>query len=157
MQLKKPDARKSHMKQLLWKIFLLIPPAVALVAEALPYGAVLIFGEPAKDGTIERIQYLTSYFDPLNLGYANFGPPLTAFLTIALLLCGLALLFTDRAAVPMLFLGAFACAASLLPLLNGPNSFTSTGTAISVLLGAELVLAVVYRRFFSEKAKACYL
>lgn len=145
------------MKQLLWKIFLLIPPAAALVAEALPYGAVLIFGEPAKDGSIERVQYLTSYFDPLNLGYANFGPPLAAFLTCALLLCGLALLFTDRAALPMLFLAVFACAASLLPLLYGIDFYSTVGAIISALLGAEIILSALYRHFFSEKGKARYV
>ena len=35
------------MKQKIWKIFLLLPPLAALILEILPYGAVLIFGEPA--------------------------------------------------------------------------------------------------------------
>ena len=145
------------MKQKIWEIFLLLPPLAALILEILPYGAVLIFGEPAEDGTIERIQYLTSYFDPLNLGYANFGPPLTAFLTCVLLLCGFALLTTDRAALPHLLISVFACAASLSPLLYGIDFYSTVGAIISVLFGAEIVLTILYRRFFSDKAKERYV
>ncbi len=145
------------MKQLLWRIFLLIPPAAALVAEALPYGATLNFGVQAEDGSIETVRVLTSYFDPRNLGYANFGPPLAAFLTCALLLCGLIQLFTDRAAGPMLFCATFACASSLLPLLYGIEFYPTLGAIISALFGIEIVLTVLYRRFFSDKAKARYV
>lgn len=145
------------MKQKIWKIILLLPAIAALILEMLPYGAVLNFGVQAEDGSIERVQVLTSYFDPLNFGYANFGPTLTALLTCALFLCCGALFFSNKASMPVAILSVFACAASLSPLLYGIEYYSGVGAAISVLLGVEIILAFVYRRFYSDKANERYV
>lgn len=49
--------------------------AAALVLELLPWGAVLVFGRPAEDGTIGRFRETFSYFSLTPAGYANFFPP----------------------------------------------------------------------------------
>ena len=53
---------------------LLLLPALTLVLEALPYGAVLQFARPAA----APLRELYSYFDLTPFGYANFAPLFTA-------------------------------------------------------------------------------
>ena len=141
------------MKKIVCKIILLLPAAAALVLEILPYSAALHFGVQAENGDIENLRVLTSCFDSLNFGYANFGPPLTALLTCAALLCFAALFFSDKALVPAAIFSAIAFAASLIPLLYG-TEYTGAGAAISALLGAETIAAFLFRRFCIEKPKA---
>ena len=61
---------------------LFIFPLAALILELLPYGAVLRFARP--DGA-EPFRQTFSYFNLTPFGYANFGPFLTAVLTVGLL------------------------------------------------------------------------
>lgn len=153
LERRKRAARKD-MKKTVWKIILLLPAAAALALEILPYSAALNFGVQAENGDIENLRVLTSCFDPLNFGYANFGPPLTAFLTCAALLCFAALFFSDKALVPAAIFSAIAFAASLIPLLYGTEYYTGAGAAISALLGAETIAAFLFRRFCVEKPEA---
>ena len=60
---------------------LLLLPALTLVLEALPYGAVLQFARPAA----APLRELYSYFDLTPFGYANFAPLFTALGTCVLL------------------------------------------------------------------------
>lgn len=61
---------------------LLILPVVAIVLEALPYGAVLNFADESQ-----TYRETFSYFSLTPYGYANFGPLIAAVLTcVALLL-----------------------------------------------------------------------
>ena len=60
---------------------LLLFPVLALILEALPYGAVLQFGRPAA----APLRELYSYFDLTPFGYANFAPLFTALGTCVLL------------------------------------------------------------------------
>lgn len=60
---------------------LLLLPVLALILEALPYGAVLQFGRPAA----APLRELYSYFDLTPFGYANFAPLFTALGTCVLL------------------------------------------------------------------------
>lgn len=53
---------------------LLLFPVLALILEALPYGAVLQFARPAA----APLRELYSYFDLTPFGYANFAPLFTA-------------------------------------------------------------------------------
>lgn len=124
----------------------LILPAVALVLEALPYGAVLNF--KLYKGEIIRQTY--SYFSLTPFGYANFGPMLTAVLT-----CGVALLAvlyciygTDNLRCMERDLSLIAAAASLSPLFMGLDHFSFVGGLITLtLLGQWLCL------WFSGKKK----
>ena len=60
---------------------LLLFPVLALILEALPYGAVLRFARPAA----APLRELYSYFDLTPFGYANFAPLFTALGTCVLL------------------------------------------------------------------------
>ena len=60
---------------------LLLFPVLALILEALPYGAVLQFARPAA----APLRELYSYFDLTPFGYANFAPLFTALGTCVLL------------------------------------------------------------------------
>lgn len=110
----------------------LILPAVALILEALPYGAVLNF--MLYGGKIVRSTY--SYFSLTPFGYANFGPMLTAVLT-----CGVALLAvlyciygTKRLYCMERELSLIAAAASLSPLIMGLDHFSFVGGLITLTL-----------------------
>ena len=59
------------------RLMYLALPALTLILEILPYGAVCNFANP--EGEAWRRTY--SYFDLTPFGYANFAPLLTAFLT----------------------------------------------------------------------------
>ena len=69
---------------------LLLFPVLALILEALPYGAVLQFARPAA----APLRELYSYFDLTPFGYANFAPLFTALGTCVLLVL-LALSFSS--------------------------------------------------------------
>ena len=60
---------------------LLLFPVLALILEALPYGAVLQFARPDA----APLRELYSYFDLTPFGYANFAPLFTALGTCVLL------------------------------------------------------------------------
>lgn len=140
----RPKLCKEKTKNLLLKFFLLLPPLCALILEALPYGAVLIFKVQTEDGNFETIRVLSSYFDPTNYGYANFGPLIAAVLTCAIILCAVLYFFIPKAATPLKIVSVAACVASLLPLLFGLEYFSAFGTAISILLGVESVFAFLF-------------
>ena len=62
----------------------IITLAAAVALELLPVGAVCCFAvAPEAGGGYTRGSY--SYFDPLVVGYANFGPLLTGSLSCGLL------------------------------------------------------------------------
>ena len=62
---------------------LLLFPVLALILEALPYGAVLQFGRPAA----ARSGSCTPYFDLTPFGYANFAPLFTALAPVSCWSC----------------------------------------------------------------------
>ena len=66
-----------------------------VILELLPYGAVLNFAQP-PESAVESLTYFYSYFDPTPYGYANFGPFLTAILTVAILILSVVCLFSDK-------------------------------------------------------------
>ena len=64
------------------RILSLTAVVVALIAEILPNGAVLLFAS----GPDERIRQTFSYSSLIPFGYANFFPFLTAILTVVVTL-----------------------------------------------------------------------
>ncbi len=98
------------------RLFLL--PLAALVLEAMPFGAVMIFGAPGENGAIEHIRRTACYFSLTPFGYANFGPLFTALFTCALLALAVWQCVRPSAGAykVMLAVNALAVIASLLPL-----------------------------------------
>ncbi len=121
-----------------FKITSLILIFVTLILEILPYGAVLVFGNP--EGADWRYTY--SYFSLTPFGYAVFGPLITAILTCVLMLLFVIVLFKNsKKLCNIIFIIVFIAAlASLSPLLYGLRYFNMVSLAISVLL---IVLTVI--------------
>ena len=114
------------------KIVVLCLLAIAIVLELLPYGAVLIFGNP--DGTGSRTTF--SYFSIIPYGYANFAPLITAILTSVLFIMFFVYMFNNNAELYKRIKGVSIAAViiSFMPLLRGIENYTVTGYAISVML-----------------------
>lgn len=123
------------------KLVLLILSLGALTLEALPYGAVLNFGGP--NGEIWRHTY--SYFSLLPMGYANFGPIITALITCLLLILTAVGVFKQgeglNAAVK--YISGAGALISLSPLLYGINHFSAVGAAITAILSAVFVICFI--------------
>ena len=67
------------------KVCLVVLPALTIVLEVLPLGAVCIFATSPT----ERVKETFSYFSLTPFGYANFAPLITATLTVAIFLLSL--------------------------------------------------------------------
>ena len=116
----------------------LIFPAIALILEILPYGAVCNFANP--EGAPWRETF--SYFSLTPFGYAHFSPFLTAVLTCIVFSVLALYCFTGSKKVRSTA-KALLCAAvalSLCPLLLGLRFFSVTGAFITVSLVSELAL-----------------
>ncbi len=114
------------------KIFSLALSAMVIVLEALPFGAVLRFADPNPDQlTVKTF----SYFDPTPYGYANFGPMLTAVLSVALLIALAVYFAKSKGLTAIRIISAIAIFTSILPLVMlGKLYFTFVGICITVLL-----------------------
>lgn len=114
---------------------LLLLPALTLVLEALPYGAVLQFARPDA----APLRELYSYFDLTPFGYANFAPLFTALGTCVLLILLALYAGTGRrglAAAARIAAGVCALV-SLGPLLLGVRNYSVIGALITAALLAE--------------------
>lgn len=127
---------------------LLLLPVLALILEALPYGAVLQFARPAA----APLRELYSYFDLTPFGYANFAPLFTALGTCVLLVLLALYAATGKrglaaAAQIAAQIAAGVCAlVSLGPLLLGIRNYSVTGALITASLLADcLWLGRVWR------------
>ena len=119
------------------KWLLLALPLAALVLEALPFGAVLNFASPEEPMSVRKT---FSYFSLTPFGYANFGPFLTALLTVALTAAVLIWLLRGKGRTAVRALSVATLVTSLLPLLLGISYYSVIGGCISALLCATLVL-----------------
>jgi len=128
-------AVKFYMKK---SLIMLCTSIIALVLEALPYGAVCNFANP--EGEPWRRTY--SYFDLTPFGYANFAPFIVALLTCALaVMIVLSLVIKKPMRTPILAISAIAALLSLAPLLFGISYFSLVGACITVALLITALLA----------------
>jgi len=119
-------------------LIMLCTSIIALVLEALPYGAVCNFANP--EGEPWRRTY--SYFDLTPFGYANFAPFIVALLTCALaVMIVLSLVIKKPMRTPILAISAIAALLSLAPLLFGISYFSLVGACITVALLITALLA----------------
>lgn len=122
-------------------LVLLVLPVVALVLEALPFGAVLNFASPDS----EPIRRTFSYFSLVPFGYANFGPFITAMLTCLILILALIGVFTGKGKIGVSAVSVAAFVTSLMPLMFGIANFSIVGVLISAALGIEALLSFLIR------------
>ena len=124
------------------KIGLVVLPAITIVLELLPLGAVCIFATSPT----ERVKETFSYFSLTPFGYANFAPLITAILTVAIFLLSLFALKKSGALKALFVLSIIAAVISLLPLVYGLNYYTLVGALITVTLVIESILAKIQKK-----------
>ena len=124
------------------KIGLVVLPAITIVLELLPLGAVCIFATSPT----ERVKETFSYFSLTPFGYANFAPLITAILTVAIFLLSLFALKKSGALKALFVLSIIAAVISLLPLVYGLNFYTLVGALITVTLVIESILAKIQQK-----------
>lgn len=124
------------------KVCLVVLPALTIVLESLPLGAVCIFATSPT----ERVKETFSYFSLTPFGYANFAPFITAILTVAILLLSLFSLKKNSVLKALFVLSIIAAVISLFPLMYGLNYYTLIGAFITIMLVTESVLAKIQQK-----------
>ena len=117
------------------KISLVVFPALTIVLEALPLGAVCTFAPPPT----ERVRETFSYFSLIPFGYANFAPLITAILTVVILLLSLISLKKDSVFNALFVLSIITAIISLMPLMYGLNNYSLVGAFITIALVTESI------------------
>ena len=118
------------------KISLVVFPALTIVLEALPLGAVCTFAPSPT----ERVRETFSYFSLIPFGYANFTPLITAILTVVILLLSLISLKKDSVFNALFVLSIITAIISLMPLMYGLNNYSLVGALITIALVTESIL-----------------
>jgi hypothetical protein len=146
-------AEDSDMNKL--KFAAIIDMTVVIILELLPFGAVCNFAvSPEAGGGYIREMY--SYFNLLPLGYANFGPFITAVLScllITLWIYGFVFESKGRYFTGMSVISAAAFISSLLPVLLGLHFCSVVGVMISALLLVSFFLSVKGFKVFDKSEK----
>ena len=118
------------------KISLVVFPALTIVLEALPLGAVCTFAPSPT----ERVRETFSYFSLIPFGYANFTPLITAILTVVILLLSLISLKKDSVFNALFVLSIITAIISLMPLTHRGNECSLVGALITIALVTESIL-----------------
>jgi len=113
------------------KISLVVFPALTIVLEALPLGAVCTFAPSPT----ERVRETFSYFSLIPFGYANFTP----ILTVVILLLSLISLKKDSVFNALFVLSIITAIISLMPLMYGLNNYSLVGALITIALVTESI------------------
>lgn len=115
------------------KLQMLFLPALTVILELLPWGAVLNY---------ESRRYLYPYFSLVPFGYANFGPLLTALSSVVLLVLSAVAAFRNpkKWRTGLLMVCVVAALFSLMPLLFGIRNFSVVGAMISLCLIGQFAL-----------------
>ena len=124
------------------KVCLAVLPALTIVLELLPLGAVCIFATSPT----ERVKETFSYFSLTPFGYANFAPLITATLTVAIFLLSLFSLKKKGVLKALFVLSIITVVISLLPLMYGLTYYTLVGAFITVTLVIESILAKIQQK-----------
>ena len=117
------------------KVCLAVLPALTIVLELLPLGAVCIFATSPT----ERVRETFSYFSLIPFGYANFAPLITAILTVVILLLSLISLKKDSVFNALFVLSIITAVISLMPLMYGLNNYSLVGALITIALVTESI------------------
>lgn len=117
------------------KVCLAVLPALTIVLELLPFGAVCIFATSPT----ERVKETFSYFSLTPFGYANFAPLITAILTVVILLLSLISLKKDSVFNALFVLSIITAIISLMPLMYGLNNYSLVGAFITIALVTESI------------------
>lgn len=122
------------------KISLVVLPALTIMLEILPLGAVCIFASSPT----ESVKKTFSYFSLIPFGYANFAPFITAILTVVIFLLSLISLKKNKMLNTLFVISSITAVISLLPFVYGLNYLTFVGILITMLLITECILIRVH-------------
>ena len=144
MKYNEDDNKPEFVKEIynMKKVCLAVLPALTIVLELLPFGAVCIFATSPT----ERVKETFSYFSLTPFGYANFAPLITATLTVAIFLLSLFSLKKKGVLKALFVLSIITVVISLLPLMYGLNYYTLVGAFITVTLVIESILAKIHQK-----------
>ena len=115
---------------------------IAIILEALPGGAVLIFSDGSGNGIISTY----SYFSLTPFGYANFAPLITGLLTIALLvmvIAGFVRAGSKKLRTAIIVVNATAVLTSISPLIYGVHYYNTISAAVTTMLVLMLGMTVL--------------
>ncbi len=115
---------------------------IAIILEALPGGAVLIFSDGSGSGIISTY----SYFSLTPFGYANFAPLITGLLTIALLIMvivGFVRAGGKKLRTATIVVNAIAVLISISPLIYGVHYYNTISAAVTTMLVLMLGMTVL--------------
>lgn len=127
------------------KIYLVLFPIALIILELMPGGVVMKFSGSFVDGKIGYNYHSYSYFDLMPFLYVDFGPLLTAILSVAILVF-LTVYFVNQRSTLLtvaLCLSFIAFLSSLITLFYEIESFTLIGGFISALL-ILLSLSIIF-------------
>ena len=124
------------------KLLYLILPAITLILEISPFGAVMKHAHISPELSISYYKTTYSYFDLIPFGNANFAPLLTAIVTCIIIVLLIIFCLTDNTVVlkPAKAFLIIGTVFSLCPLLLGIEFFSTTGALITISLLAESIL-----------------
>ena len=99
------------------KFFVCLLPLIALILELFPNGVVMRFANPEGEPWVKTV----SFFDPLPYGYGNFGPFLSALITVLLVILSVfyAVKGGRKIKKALLILSLAAALFALLPIMFG--------------------------------------
>lgn len=137
MKYNEDDNKPEFVKEIynMKKVCLAVLPALTIVLELLPFGAVCIFATSPT----ERVKETFSYFSLTPFGYANFAPLITAILTVVILLLSLISLKKDSVFNALFVLSIITAIISLMPLMYGLNNYSLVGAFITIALVTESI------------------
>ncbi len=127
-------------KNLRWLYILL--PALAVLLEALPFGATLYFATPEREPIVRTY----SYFSLMPFGYANFAPLLTAICSCLLLAAGIFTVWQGKGKKVYCILAFVAAGLSVCPIFLGARYYTLLAGCITATL-----IAAAFAGYFLMK------
>lgn len=123
------------------KLSLIVLTITTLILQIIPYSAVLVFAimDPETNQVVKSPAFY-SYFDPINLGYANFGVFVAAILTVLILVLTVLYLFNNKIEMIITITSSFAMITSTFQVLLFLQYVHIIGYIIPVLL---LIVAII--------------
>lgn len=127
------------------RFLLLIAPVIALILECLPNGVIMTFA----DGPDSTFTMTYSYFGLTPIGYAMYGPFLTAVMTCVIIILSLIYVFTAKRGLKtaIMVLAALGITLTVLsPLVFGFDSISVINVIVTVCLLAEMILVLPLKK-----------
>lgn len=128
----------KRTKSLCLKIAALALSVAIIVIYALPYSSVLKFMAMGENGSFVTLPKYYSCFDPINFGYANFGPFFSSYFSCVMTVVILAMFFIDTPKYRKIVLSV-----SILGLVLSLLSFVISNITSSLIICAGLWLVLV--------------